>query len=219
MFRKIFNSSSLLGFYRSASKNVMICQPLSSQTRAHVMQPLVTPSGMCRSPLRYCSHLSSGENSNLHPNTQTEDTAFLESDRPRRHEVFNIDALVALLRQENAQDICVIRVPSELKYTEYFVVVSGTSTRHLRAMAFYAIKVYKFMKGTEEPHVQIEGKDAEDWICIDFGGMVVHFMLPQTRETYELEKLWTLRHYDDQLRSIPPETLPTDFIYGLDAPK
>lgn len=55
--------------------------------------------------------------------------------------MFNIDALVALLRQENAQDICVIRVPSELKYTEYFVVVSGTSTRHLRAMAFYAVKV------------------------------------------------------------------------------
>ena len=49
--------------------------------------------------------------------------------------------------------------------------------------------------------------------------MVVHFMLPQTRETYELEKLWTLRHYDDQLSSIPPETLPTDFIYGADAPK
>ena len=59
------------------------------------------------------------------------------------HEVFNIDVLVALLRQENAQDICVIRVPSELMYTEYFVVVSGSSTRHLRAMAFYAVKVVR----------------------------------------------------------------------------
>lgn len=43
--------------------------------------------------------------------------------------------------------------------------------------------------------------------------MVVHFMLPETRESYELEKLWTLRGYDEQLMKIPPETLPKDFIY------
>lgn len=45
------------------------------------------------------------------------------------------------------------------------------------------------------------------------GDMVVHFMLPETREVYELEKLWTLRAYDEQLTNIPPETLPEDFIY------
>lgn len=43
--------------------------------------------------------------------------------------------------------------------------------------------------------------------------MVVHFMLPETREVYELEKLWTLRAYDERLKNIPPETLPEDFIY------
>lgn len=49
--------------------------------------------------------------------------------------------------------------------------------------------------------------------------MVVHFMLPETREAYELEKLWTLRAYDEQLRNIPPETLPEDFIYDLEVTK
>lgn len=38
-------------------------------------------------------------------------------------------------------------------------------------------------------------------------------MLPETRELYEIEKLWTLRGYDEQLMKIPPETLPEDFIY------
>nr|XP_006636268.1 PREDICTED: mitochondrial assembly of ribosomal large subunit protein 1 [Lepisosteus oculatus] len=127
---------------------------------------------------------------------------------------FSIDFLVALLRQENAGDICVIRVPEEMKYTDYFVVVSGSSTRHLRAMALYAIKVYKHVKRNDDPHIQIEGKDADDWMCIDFGHIVVHFMLPETRELYELEKLWTLRSYDEQLGAIPPETLPEDFTYG-----
>ncbi|XP_010773242.1 mitochondrial assembly of ribosomal large subunit protein 1 [Notothenia coriiceps] len=128
-------------------------------------------------------------------------------------EKFTIDVLVSLLRQENAVDICVIKVPEQITYSEYFIVVSGVSPRHLRAMALYAIKVYKFLKKEGAPNVKIEGKDAEDWMCIDFGNMVVHFMLPESREVFELEKLWTLRKYDEQLKSMPTETLPEDFIY------
>lgn len=54
---------------------------------------------------------------------------------------FDIDMLVSLLRQENARDICVIKVPPEMKYTDYFVIGSGTSTRHLHAMAYYIVKM------------------------------------------------------------------------------
>ncbi|KAM6909673.1 mitochondrial assembly of ribosomal large subunit protein 1 [Xenentodon cancila] len=137
----------------------------------------------------------------------------------RSLETFNLDVLVSLLRQENAADICVIKVPDHVKYSEYFIVVSGVSARHLRAMALYAIKVYKFLKKDRDPNVKIEGKDAEDWMCIDFGNMVVHFMLPETREDYELEKLWTLRAYDEQLTRIPAETLPEDFILDVELTK
>ncbi|XP_040499662.1 mitochondrial assembly of ribosomal large subunit protein 1 [Ursus maritimus] len=129
---------------------------------------------------------------------------------------FDIDMLVSLLRQENARDICVIKVPPELKYTDYFVIGSGTSTRHLHAMAYYIVKMYKYLKCKSEPHVKIEGKDTDDWLCMDFGSMVIHLMLPETRETYELEKLWTLISYDDQLAQIAPETLPEDFILGIE---
>nr|XP_031530096.1 mitochondrial assembly of ribosomal large subunit protein 1 isoform X2 [Vicugna pacos]XP_031530097.1 mitochondrial assembly of ribosomal large subunit protein 1 isoform X2 [Vicugna pacos] len=82
---------------------------------------------------------------------------------------FDIDTLVSLLRQENARDICVIRVPPEMKYTDYFVIGSGTSTRHLHAMAYYIVKMYKYLKCKSEPHVKIEGKDTDDWLCVDFG--------------------------------------------------
>ncbi|XP_032375593.1 mitochondrial assembly of ribosomal large subunit protein 1 [Etheostoma spectabile] len=141
------------------------------------------------------------------------------SPRQRSSETFTLDVLVSLLRQENAVDICVIKVPEQIKYTENFIVVSGVSPRHLRAMALYAIKVYKFLKKDGARNVKIQGKDAEDWMCIDFGNMVVHFMLPETREVYELEKLWTLRMYDGQLMSMPVETLPEDFIYDIEVAK
>ncbi|TNN78446.1 Mitochondrial assembly of ribosomal large subunit protein 1 [Liparis tanakae] len=134
-------------------------------------------------------------------------------------ETFTLDVLVSLMRQENAVDICVIKVPEQIKYAQYFIVVSGVSTRHLRAMALYAIKVYKFLKKDGASNVKIEGKDSEDWMCIDFGNMIVHLMLPETREVYELEKLWTLRSYDEQLKSMPVETLPEDFIYDLEVTK
>ncbi|KAM3929285.1 mitochondrial assembly of ribosomal large subunit protein 1 [Leptodactylus fuscus] len=132
---------------------------------------------------------------------------------------FNINVLVNLLRQENGKDLCVIRIPPEMKYVEYFVVVGGTSTRHLQAMAQYILKVYKFLKKESEPHVCLEGRDTDDWMCIDFGNIVVHFMLPESREAYELEKLWTLRSYDDQLSQMADEVLPSDFTFGLEQHK
>ncbi|NXG79176.1 MASU1 protein, partial [Baryphthengus martii] len=128
---------------------------------------------------------------------------------------FNIDFVVALLRQENAKDICVIQLPPEIKYCNYFIIVSGSSTRHLHAMAHYMLKMYKHHKEERDPHAQIEGKDTDDWLCIDFGSIVVHFMLPETREAYELEKLWTLGSYDDQLAQMTSQSLPEDFIFGL----
>ncbi|MEJ1279522.1 mitochondrial assembly of ribosomal large subunit 1 [Cricetulus griseus] len=82
---------------------------------------------------------------------------------------FDIDMLVSLLRQENARDICVIKVPPEMRYADYFVVGSGTSSRHLHAMAYYIVKMYKHLKCRSDPYVKIEGKDADDWLCVDFG--------------------------------------------------
>ncbi|XP_074072672.1 LOW QUALITY PROTEIN: mitochondrial assembly of ribosomal large subunit protein 1-like [Macrotis lagotis] len=128
---------------------------------------------------------------------------------------FDIDLLVSLLRQENPKDVCVIQISPELKYTDYFVVVSGTSMRHLQALAQYVVKMHKFLKSKSDAYVRIEGKDADDWLCVDFGSMVIHFMLLETQETYELEKLWILGTYDDQLAEITPESLPEDFILGF----
>ncbi|ROL53513.1 Mitochondrial assembly of ribosomal large subunit protein 1 [Anabarilius grahami] len=153
-----------------------------------------------------------------HRRTQTHNLTLITTPAghpPRAPQGFDVALLVSLLRQENATDICVIRVPPELKYSDHMIIVSGSSPRHLNAMAEFVLKAFKFLRKDEERHVRLEGRDCDDWKCIDFGPMVLHFMLPDTRDTYELEKLWTLRSYDEQLNRIPPETLPSDFIYDM----
>ncbi|KGL83477.1 Mitochondrial assembly of ribosomal large subunit protein 1, partial [Tinamus guttatus] len=130
---------------------------------------------------------------------------------------FNIDFVVSLLRQENAKDICVIQVSPELRYCEYFIIVSGSSTRHLHAMAEYMLKMYKCQKEEASlSHMARIGMRNLNYLCsLKYGNIVVHFMLPETRERYELEKLWTLHSYDDQLAQMMPQLLPEDFILGL----
>ncbi|XP_019110683.2 mitochondrial assembly of ribosomal large subunit protein 1 [Larimichthys crocea] len=211
----VFESRVLLqqaGVSRSVCSVSKACSPFvsSCQHRLHA----------CSSHLdtnRLYSVCNEGSDSQSSAGLFQEDSHQMDSQRSS--ETFSLDVLVSLLRQENAVDICVIKVPEQIKYTEYFIVVSGVSVRHLRAMALYAVKVYKFLKKAGEPNVKIEGKDAEDWMCIDFGNMVVHFMLPETRDIYELEKLWTLRTYDEQLKNIPAEILPEDFIYNAEDTK
>ncbi|XP_053700057.1 mitochondrial assembly of ribosomal large subunit protein 1 [Synchiropus splendidus] len=159
---------------------------------------------------RWCSDTSRDE---YEPEGRTSERAPASQ---RASETFSLDVLVSLLRQENAVDICVIRVPEQIKYAQYLIVVGGVSSRHLSAMSRYAVKVYKYLKKDAQPHVKVEGQDADDWMCIDFGTMVVHLMLPETRERYELEKLWTLRSCDEQLQRIPAEKIPEDFTYDLE---
>ena len=52
-----------------------------------------------------------------------------------RTRAMDIEELVELLNEENAQDVCVIKVPEELCYVNYFVVCTGASRRHLLRMA------------------------------------------------------------------------------------
>lgn len=114
--------------------------------------------------------------------------------------VFDVEEVVDLLRDENAKDICVIVVPPELKYVNYMVIVTGRSTRHLRAMAAYIKWVYKRKRSSSDPaSVKIEGESTQDWFAIDLGNVAVHLFLEKTRRMYDLETLWTVGVEHDDL--------------------
>lgn len=119
----------------------------------------------------------------------------------------DIKDLVDFLKKENAIDICVIRTSEDKRnYVDYFVVVCGVSSRHLRAMAKNLEQLFRGheVRGIgRDGHVVVEGLESDHWLALDIGNIVVHFFLPEVREVYELEKLWTLGpKYDDQSKDM-----------------
>ena len=70
---------------------------------------------------------------------------------------------------------------------DYFVIASGTSTTHVKAISDNIIKILD-KKGEKVWHV--EGAREALWILLDCGDVVAHLFLDQTRRFYDLERLW-----------------------------
>ena len=71
---------------------------------------------------------------------------------------------------------------------DYFVIASGTSTTQVRAISDHIIRTLR-EKGASLRHV--EGEREASWILIDFGDVVGHVFLEDTRKFYNLEELWS----------------------------
>lgn len=103
------------------------------------------------------------------------------------------EALLALIQGElnerKALDLTVLDVRDKTSFTDYMIVVTGTSNRHLKALCDYVeVKV----KENGVMPLGVEGDMTSDWILLDLGDVIVHAMTAQAREYYTLEKLWTV---------------------------
>ena len=91
------------------------------------------------------------------------------------------------LEEAKAVDICQLDVRKLTDITDFMVIASGTSHRHVHAMAE---RVREAARQQQFRPIGIEGEVENDWILIDYGDVVVHVMMPQVREFYSLERLW-----------------------------
>ena len=94
-----------------------------------------------------------------------------------------LEALEAL----KADNIVVLDVRAQTSFTDYMIFASGSSRRHVSAIADSVVEA---AKATGQPALGIEGEDVGEWVLVDLGDVVVHIMLPDVRLYYELEKLW-----------------------------
>ena len=97
------------------------------------------------------------------------------------------ESIVKILDDGKAQDIIVIDLRKKTSLTDDLIIASGTSTRHVMALADTLSKKLK-EQGVSS---KTEGKDGTgEWIILDAGNAIVHLFCPQTREFYEIETLW-----------------------------
>jgi len=95
--------------------------------------------------------------------------------------------VLGALEDFKAIDIQEIDVSSLNPLTDRFVIASGSSNRHVKAMAENLIMK---AKAAGFPPLGVEGQKQAEWVLVDLNDIVVHLMLPKTRAFYNLEKLW-----------------------------
>jgi ribosome-associated protein len=105
-----------------------------------------------------------------------------------------LEIVIAALQDIKGVDIRVIDVRGLTAITDRMVIVSGTSSRHIKALAENVVleaKRHGFAA------LGVEGEDSTGWILVDLTDVVVHIMMPEIREFYALEKLWSVGDRDN----------------------
>ena len=96
--------------------------------------------------------------------------------------------VVADLEELQAGDVEVLDVRELTDVTDYMVVATGRTGRHVRAITE---RVVVSAKHRDAPPIGVEGEREGDWVLVDLCDVVVHVMQPETRDLYQLEKLWS----------------------------
>jgi len=99
------------------------------------------------------------------------------------------DAVGALLREHNGQDVSILDLREMNIWTDFFIIATVTSNTHMDGLEKHIKDFCRF------ENVEIFGssrKSTDDqWRLIDLGSIIVHLMNRNAREFYELERLWT----------------------------
>jgi ribosome-associated protein len=97
------------------------------------------------------------------------------------------DMAMQALDEMKGIDILPLDVHSLTTITDYMIICTGRSTRHVKALADNVVVKAKAMHVSR---VNMEGHRESEWILVDLGDVVVHVMLAVTRSFYSLEDLW-----------------------------
>ena len=98
-------------------------------------------------------------------------------------QAFVIDKIEEL----KARDIIVIDVTGKSTITDTLVICSGNSKRHVMSIAE---NVVVQAKHSGHAPLSVEGRESGEWVLVDLGNLVLHVMQDETRDFYQLEKLW-----------------------------
>jgi ribosome-associated protein len=91
--------------------------------------------------------------------------------------------------EKGGEDTVILSVGKTLSITDAFVITSGTNARQVRTIAEEVEKKVKDAAGPGP--TRIEGLDDARWVLMDYGDFVVHILLEEARDFYQLDRLWS----------------------------
>ncbi len=97
------------------------------------------------------------------------------------------DLVLSSLDELKAVNPVTINVKKLSNFTDYMMIASGTSSRHIQSIGE---KVLEDLKSKKIKPLGVEGQGSEEWLLIDLGDVVLHLMSTNARTFYDLESLW-----------------------------
>ena len=100
------------------------------------------------------------------------------------------DFVITTLDDMKGREISCLYVSQITTVTDYMIVVTGTSSRHVKSLAD---DVAKKVKDAGNTVIGMEGQKQGEWVLIDLGDVLVHVMMEEVRKLYDLESLWGMK--------------------------
>lgn len=98
-----------------------------------------------------------------------------------------LEKIIKYLEDKKAIDIKTIDIKGKTTIADYFIIASGTSSTHIKALAD---NVEEELKKQDIYPNKIEGYNSAAWILMDYQDVIVHIFTEEQRENYNLEDLW-----------------------------
>ncbi|MCH9613282.1 MAG: Ribosomal silencing factor RsfS [Chlamydiia bacterium] len=99
-----------------------------------------------------------------------------------------VNLIAQSILDKKGSNIIAIDIREISSTTNYLIIAEGNVDRHVKAISN---DVEKSMKEVGETPLHIEGRGNGDWVVMDYGHIIVHLFMPDMREKYKLERLWS----------------------------
>lgn len=112
--------------------------------------------------------------------------------------------IIEILQNKKAEDVELIPIAEKTALADYFIIATGTSTTHIKALSDEVEILMKQNRNLMPDH--IEGQSTGRWILIDYKDIVVHIFHPEERAHYSLDKLWLTKRPEGSETIEEPES-------------
>ena len=103
--------------------------------------------------------------------------------------------IVGALEDRKGRDVVAVDVTGVSDVTDYMIIASGTSNRHVKALVDNVVEA---ATAAGVRPLGVEGRETHEWVLVDVGDALVHVMQSETRDFYDLERLWAELPVEDE---------------------